>query len=742
MKRQYLKINEDLYLNSFIKEAEVKNVVVDVKPAVDHIIVIDCSGSMSSELPKIRTQLKNKLSSLVKEEDTVSIVWFSSRNECGILKEKVKINNVNDLLDLQKAIDRFLVPVGLTGFVDPLKMVKTIVSADKKRVSSMLFLTDGYDNQSSKQDIIKAVTELSELVDNSVIVEFGYWCNRPLMMEMAEKLGGQLIFSENFNNYEPVFESYMTGNVKSTKKVEFNVGNALFNIAFATDSEGDIFTFEVVDGLVHVSEDYDFLHTLASAPQGNSVPENVYDLYLPLYILAQRNKAKEVYSLLKKLGDVKLIKSFQNAFGKQAVYNFCDEVKAIIKDNSNAFELGSDVNLVPPDDAFCVLDLFEELDEHETKWYPKHKLFDYKTIGAARVQKVEVDVDLQNEIAALQAQIAKKPTPDAIKLLQEKLTLLGDSVEELKFEYRDENPEAKFSDIVWNETRPNVSFRVMYHGSVKVPNNTFGIDVVPTYKYNNYTFVRDGILNVKQFVVSLNDELFAKYSQIEGFVTKLEDGLTLINLTKLPLVNRKMVTEASAEDLFRKSYELKQLQANAKVLSYYDKKENPKTSKSFAEAYGVDGAAWLKEIGLTDFNGFSPKTVAEKIGESYFSNELEVKLAKLSSLPAVDKVNEKVTAKGVKSLTLSEQLIYDGINFYNSNLALITDSEILKNVTKKVIDKKRKVGTEIAKTKFAVLISQTWFKEFSSMDEGKMTLDMGGVSVDCEVVSREKEIEI
>ena len=55
------------------------------KKAVDtptnHIAVIDCSGSMTGDLPRIREQLKKKLPKLLKEGDTLSMVWFSGRGE-------------------------------------------------------------------------------------------------------------------------------------------------------------------------------------------------------------------------------------------------------------------------------------------------------------------------------------------------------------------------------------------------------------------------------------------------------------------------------------------------------------------------------------------------------------------------------------------------------------------------------------------------------------------------------------
>ena len=52
---------------------------------VHHVVVIDCSGSMSGDLPELREQLKSKLTKLVKVGDLLTVIWFSGRGQCGVL---------------------------------------------------------------------------------------------------------------------------------------------------------------------------------------------------------------------------------------------------------------------------------------------------------------------------------------------------------------------------------------------------------------------------------------------------------------------------------------------------------------------------------------------------------------------------------------------------------------------------------------------------------------------------------
>jgi hypothetical protein len=122
---------------------KIEQATVAPTPQSTHrIVVIDCSGSMGSSLPKIRTALKNKIPTMVQPTDALSIVWFSGRNEFGTLMEAVKISTLTDLSTVNSSIDRFLTTVGMTAFVQPLEEVKALV----KRVgmsSTMFFMTDG-----------------------------------------------------------------------------------------------------------------------------------------------------------------------------------------------------------------------------------------------------------------------------------------------------------------------------------------------------------------------------------------------------------------------------------------------------------------------------------------------------------------------------------------------------------------------------------------------------------------------
>ena len=126
----------------FLVHQELSKAKAEAKPVevpTNHILVIDCSGSMWGELPKIREQLKKKLPKLIGVKDTVSIIWFSGRTQCGVLLEAEPVATLKDLQDVNKAIDRWLQPIGLTGFKEPLQLATDLVKKVGAKIPGSIF---------------------------------------------------------------------------------------------------------------------------------------------------------------------------------------------------------------------------------------------------------------------------------------------------------------------------------------------------------------------------------------------------------------------------------------------------------------------------------------------------------------------------------------------------------------------------------------------------------------------------
>src|SRR5271157_6625386 len=182
------KINDQLFLTR-LALSKSKTVVKAIERPVSHVLVLDVSGSMAGVLPSMREQLKKKLPKLLSEQDIISIIWFSGKDQFGILLEAEPVATLKDLNTVNAAIDRWLKPICLTGFLQPINeafaLVNKIAKSHPNHISSLFFLTDGHDNVSSRPEILKALELNAGKFASSTFVEFGYYADRNLLTQMA-----------------------------------------------------------------------------------------------------------------------------------------------------------------------------------------------------------------------------------------------------------------------------------------------------------------------------------------------------------------------------------------------------------------------------------------------------------------------------------------------------------------------------------------------------------------------------
>jgi hypothetical protein len=168
--------------------------------------------------------------------------------------------------------------------------------------------------------------------------------------------------------------------------------------------------------------------------------------------------------------------------------------------------------------------------------------------------------------------------------------------------------------------------------------------------------------------------------------------------------------------------------------------------------YSAEAAEWLKTIGVTDYNGFSPKTTAAEATDFYMSVNLFTKVKGLSGLPKVEDVIAKMEKR--VPLKTAEWLLSLAIEEYNDQLAspmFVTMPASLQTlalqnyITARSNDlntARRKALSEIAKIKFSLILSKKWFTEFKSFDENKLNLLLDGQTLDFTFELTEKEEKI
>lgn len=747
--KNFVKIDENYYLTT---QKVNSNVTVEVTKKTNHVFVVDVSGSMSGDLPKIRTQLKNKLSNLMKEGDTISIVWFSGRNDAGILKEEVEVKSLKTLSDLNDAIDKWLRPVGMTAFQKPLELVKDLIGRIQKNrpdsVFSMIFLTDGCNNDCSWSEVIKTLKNLESDIASSTFVEYGYYADSRALTQMAMILGGEKISCDGFDDFEPLFDLKISSSAKGGKKTLVDItDNYLYDFAFSV-SNGSVLLYNIDNNKVMLGSDVQEIYFFSTKPIGEeSLPHTA--MYAAIYVLADKLMNDDAEKIFYALGDNHYYKMLVNAFGKQKLNTFKAAIKDCVADVSKRFPEGVAKIQKVDDNAYCLMNLIEDLGNENCKFYPNHEAFQYTRIGRKKVAVGSTLTDAEKQRLA-----EAKDVTEAAKILTE----LSEKKVDIKFENSFPDRGYHLTDLVWNEERANLSIRTYVEGQVILPENKFKIEKVASFRYITYTLVKDGIVNVKELPVGYSTELIklldnnnVKYTTLAD-VDDMSNSRLIIDLTSLPIINRGMVKAVSANELAKQEWELIKLQGDKKVYDYYKKSLYPKTSQSFVELLGQDAADWLKEIGITDFNGFAPKVTSAESTDFYMSVNLATKIKGLSQLPKVEDVLAKI--KSGAALKLSEWVMSDAIKKYVAQ----TESDLFKTLTEDqrkgvlktyletksdILNKqKRKVMQEIAQIKFSLILSKKWFTEFKSFDENKLSLTLDGQNLEFTFDLNEKQEKI
>ena len=114
-------------------------------------------------------------------------------------------------------------------------------------------------------------------------------------------------------------------------------------------------------------------------------------LYAGLFSFSRISDFNKVSEVLKFIGDARFIVKKANTFGTQKINELENEFLQAVKDRNLRFIEGYNPDLEPSEDAYCVLNMIEDLmDEEENLWYPNHEAFKYKRIGAKAVIKNEM----------------------------------------------------------------------------------------------------------------------------------------------------------------------------------------------------------------------------------------------------------------------------------------------------------------------------------------------------------------
>jgi len=680
---------------------------------VNHIICVDCSGSMSSSLPKLREELKNKLSSLIDEKDKLSIIWFSGDGQADYVFDNYKITSAVELSNIKKGIDQYLKPIGATAFAKPLKLA--LQRVDESFLNNLVFMTDGYNNDCPINEVFENLHKIANKFDSSFFIEYGNYVDSQLIQNMAETTGGSVL---NARDFESLTVQIETG-LKALVQPKIEVTDIDADYVFGT-SNGQFIRYKVENGKALVAGDTEILFYGEASDNTDELP-----LIYGYFELGMNEKVEEI---LYKRGDAELIETYSKAYGKQKMLSFKEMVADMYFSRRPIFDKGYVADYKVDPNAYNVIEMLNDLSNGENEIYTYHSKFNYSKIGVSRIVKSGLDGEIKGLLAEA----------DSVEEAQDIL----DKAVKPKFIPNDSSGCAKLSTLAFNTERANVNITVSLKGKVvNLPANQWGMNEYETHITRSYNIIKDGILNVTRMPVTLDGETRAKFDSLGLIVETLEPvngkEVVLIDFSELPIINKSMLQSLNASEFTKEYLSLEEQKAAQKVFRYFDQQMNPSVSITNDEQKD----AFLTMLGITK-NGFNPPSTAAPSTDVYMAPNLECKFAGLSSLPSIPNAQKKRDEN--KKLNLADKMILKYCDMVNNLISLNAESagETIRDLTKKVVAQKRSLEYNIANKTISLILSRGWFKDLEGFDDTKVELQSEFGIVDADLVFKEIEVKI
>lgn len=712
------KISTGFFVNAYeIKNTDITDEVKTRLP-LNHVFCCDISGSMWSSLPKMREQLKNRLSSIVEDGDTITIIAFADAEDCVVLKDHVNCSNSRELNELHRAIDKYLVDQGCTDFLEPIS--RTINLIRKGERYNFVFLSDGYHNCGSFDYVIDKLKKLATDISQSTIIEYGYCADSERLSEMAELLGGSKIPSSGFDEYVPIMENVFKGGAVSPRIKSFvcDSPKRLIKpiVVYLNPVTSQVTSASIDDdGNVLLPTSVTKYWTVSRKELGSvcsSKPTDLDGLYGVAYVLADKLEYDLVEDLLYYIGDTKFINQYQSSFGKQKLFKFQNDLASAIFDKSLRGTI--DPNYKVSDDRYCVIDFFNELISTEGNLVRiASNDFNYNRIGAKSVDKIILTDEEQKALSNAKSAAAAQEILDNAKKRMVKMTKIDKGYPLL--------------DFVWNENRANLSGQFNIDVELELPENNFGLTTIRSSIFRDYTIIKDGIVNVSVLPLILTKESYnaiAKHHGVSITVQKeLDNGMIqcMVDISELPVINKKKIKSCRKSEMTKLALNLTDSKFCLKYLnSLVDKKE---TVAALTDGYTPEQADYLASLGITS-KGYNPSTESVKDGDFYLAPTINSDFKGFSSVPKISEVMDAVSAN--KSLKPSFKYMYGVIqridDFIAANLTTGTREKLIKQMIDDMTADKKMYARQLAQMKFAMLVSRKFFEGASNFDDNTDTV--------------------
>ncbi len=636
-----LKIKENFYLVIQKISNAVRNILVR-KPS-NKILIFDESGSMSGIYHRMIQDIIKQVF-LMADGDILNLGCFSSKGQYKWILKGIVLNEQTKQ-QVKQTLESHNPWYNMTCFADIIGDVENLIN-DVKAFSdnfSLLFFTDGEDNQ-DREKVIQVLKKVSPQLSFSTVIGYGHWYNRNRLATIAQEIGAALVHADNLEQFNQYFSDFNNQSGSAEQKTSVKLkSNPLFDVAYTLTNN----TVEVVkvEDEVLISPSASNIYYFSNKPVGEvvSVSETPYfeEVYGGTKTLLQSDKVNESLDLIGAFGDVAFAEEIASAFTLRERGGVENKLTEAVYNNKLRLRKGVQINCVPDPNAFCVLDLLKILMVDDSiKLALKHPALEYNTIGRKKeyeegYPKFEINSDV----------------------------------------------EVNMNNLVFNEKLLNISIGTKVPGKVRLGNDAKEHDLdqlFDTFQFKTYTIVYDGKLNVPK--LPLTDvspelmELFKLHKLIES-----ANGTVVIDLTRLPLINRAMATQYDDFDVVcdhlwtEKLLEVENYVFGSIYKSFPEELREKVADLVRPTKFTETQVEYLSKYGVQKDGSFKVPSKDLPSTDVLYVTSIEFGIDKINSIPKLPDVLKNV-ANG-KKLTPAQQLVKDAYDKYELQTKEQTDAQ-------------------------------------------------------------------
>lgn len=506
--------------------------VVEVQQVSHHIVIVDRSGSMYSEMEPLKNTLL-KLLTLEEYESAemlVSLVSYSSQGDCTVHFDRVKVEDVMKPGSKQQDAIRALRVTGLTCISQALHEARKLVRPEE--ITAISLHSDGYANDrsaaSEAKEIDKACQSFQSMSNVFInTIAYSRWSDFKLLAKVANSMSGVCVHALKIKQvYDALHNTadLLAGQV--TPAMDAPLGQADYQVFFSAHAMklngagGDM----VVRGLRPEDDKTLFKYRKVdeatwSASAAPVLGENGPESLTPVLAFARANLAEgnlntAKYALVSSR-DVTLLNQHARALTNQEIANFASDLEEVLfMEELEQHQFSQDYGLKI--DRVSVLELLNILGEHSG--------------------------DLQVDLEALSKVYVRRSLRRVPGTRDESGELIKPW---LKTEYIDDGGWAQVQSFDINRNTANINMlvtrrvRLVQTDDGTPITDVAGINVSELTNYNNYTIVGDGSLNLPSMQVKIGSKkLFRALAAVKMVEGEYDPTATYtLDLSGLPLVS-------------------------------------------------------------------------------------------------------------------------------------------------------------------------------------------------------------